>query len=147
GEKRSRRAMACGRAPHLRRNSSKAGRPCKRRFSPMKAILFTPLLIFSSILQVAASTIVVDNTVDPGDGVCASPGCTLREAITAANANPGPDIINFNIPGAGVHTITPTSELPTITETVTIDGYTQPGASANTLTVADDAVLLIELDG
>src|SRR5262245_60633998 len=99
----------------------------------MKAIVFVPLLIFSVILQVAASTIVVDNTVDPGDGVCASPGCTLREAITAANANPGPDIINFNIPSAGVHTITPTTKLPTITEAVTIDGYTQPGASANTL--------------
>ena len=28
-----------------------------------------------------------------------------------------------------------------------IDGYTQTGASANTLAVGNDAVLLIELDG
>ena len=81
---------------------------------------------------------MVDNTVDPGDDMCGSPSCTLREAITAANNNPGVDTIIFNIPDAGVQTITPTSPLPTITETVTIDGYTQPGASANTLTVSSD---------
>lgn len=69
----------------------------------MKAILIITVPLFLSlVLRVAASTIVVDNTVDPGDGVCSAPGCTLREAITAANANPGPDIINSNIPGAGV---------------------------------------------
>ncbi len=41
--------------------------------------------------------------------------------------------------------------LPEITETVTIDGYTQPGASENTLSTAQgqglDTVLKIELDG
>jgi len=95
----------------------------------------------------AGSTIVVDNTVDPGDGICASPGCTLREAITAANTSPGADTITFNIAGAGVHTITPTSALPDITEAVTIDGYTQQGASENTLAVGNDAVLQIELNG
>src|SRR5262245_8777850 len=114
---------------------------------PMKARLATLLLFFSLIPHVPGSTIVVDNTVDPGDGICASPGCTLREAITAANTNPGADTIVFNIPGGGVHTISPTSSLPEITESVTIDGYTQPGASENTLAVGDDAVLLIELDG
>jgi len=41
----------------------------------------------------------------------------------------------------------PTSALPTITDPVTIDGYTQPGANANTLTDGDNAVLLIELNG
>ena len=30
---------------------------------------------------------------------------------------------------------------------VTIDGYTQPGASPNTQLTSDDAVLLIELNG
>ena len=34
-----------------------------------------------------------------------------------------------------------------ITDTVTIDGYTQSGASANTLAVGSDAAILIELDG
>src|SRR5205807_1996407 len=59
----------------------------------------------------------------------------------------GTDTINFNIPGAGVHTISPASALPTITDPVTIDGYTQPGASMNTLANSDNAVLLIELNG
>src|SRR5262249_23620161 len=39
------------------------------------------------------------------------------------------------------------SALPTITEAVTIDGYSQSGASANTLTTGDNAVLLVELNG
>src|SRR5205814_535163 len=43
--------------------------------------------------------------------------------------------------------ITPLSALPTITDPVIIDGFTQPGSSANTLTVGDDSVHLIELDG
>src|SRR5262249_17605721 len=57
------------------------------------------------------------------------------------------DEIKFNIPGAGLHTIKPQSALPTITDAVTIDGYTQPGASANTEANGNNAVLLIELDG
>jgi CSLREA domain-containing protein len=119
----------------------------KGDYRRMKTTLNTLLFMFALAVGATAATIVVDNTVDPGDGICASPGCTLREAITAANTNPGADIITFNIPGAGVHTITPTSALPTITETLTIDGYTQPGASENTLAVGNDAVLEIELDG
>jgi hypothetical protein len=35
--------------------------------------------------------------------------------------------------------------LPAITDTVIIDGYSQPGASPNTLAVGDNAVLKIEL--
>ena len=48
-----------------------------------------------------------------------------------------------------MQTIQPTTNLPTITAPVFIDGYSQPGASVNTnpITMADNAVLLIELDG
>src|SRR5258705_8539479 len=60
---------------------------------------------------------------------------------------PGAVMIGFNIPGAGVQTIEPQSLLPFITRTVTMDGYTRPGASPNTLANADNAVLLIELSG
>ena len=45
-----------------------------------------------------------------------------------------------------MHTIAPASSLPAITETVVIDGYTQPGSSPNTLADAVNAVLLIEFD-
>ncbi len=112
----------------------------------MKTILICPLLFVTFALRAAADTFTVTNTADPGDGIC-NVACTLREAITAANANPGADIIAFNIPGSVLHTISPTSNLPTISETLTIDGYTQPGASENTLPGGENAVLLIELNG
>jgi len=75
--------------------------------------------------------------------------CTLRAAIQQANFNSGADIINFDIPGLGPHTIQPFSALPTITEQVIIDGYTQPGASPNTNGpgLGLNTVLKIELDG
>jgi hypothetical protein len=89
---------------------------------------------------VNAATYTVTNTNNSGAG-------SLRQAVLDANANAGADTIAFNIPGAGVHTITPTSQLPDITDAVTIDGYTQPGASPNTQMTSDDAMLLIELNG
>src|SRR5207244_1390974 len=39
------------------------------------------------------------------------------------------------------------SALPTLTDSVIIDGYSEAGASANTLTTGDNAVLTIELRG
>jgi hypothetical protein len=86
-----------------------------------------------------AATFVVGNTADDGPG-------SLRQAILDANAHPGLDFITFSIPGPGVHVILPTSPLPTITDPVVIDGYTQPGASPNTLSNADNAVLQVVLD-
>jgi len=86
----------------------------------------------------------------PGDGVCetsTSGNCSLRAAIEEANVNSGTDTIKFNIPSSGVHTISPNSSLPDLTDPVVIDGYSQPGASANTVVNGDNAVLLIELNG
>ena len=73
--------------------------------------------------------------------------CTLRAAIMEANATPGSDLIIFKIPGAGRHTITPESDLPAITESVTINGYTEPGASPNTRKKGTNAKLMIAIDG
>ena len=105
----------------------------------------------------ASTTFTVNSTGDQLDatinGMCdvdlATQGkqCTLRAAIEEANDTPGADAIHFNIPGTGVRTITPGSGLPDLTEQVTIDGYTQPGASPNTLTKGTNAVLMIELNG
>jgi hypothetical protein len=89
------------------------------------------------------ATFTVLNTLASGPG-------SLRQAILDANATPnvgGPDLIAFNIPGGGVRTIRPTSALPAVTDPVVIDGYTQPGASPNTLPDGNNAVLLIELRG
>jgi hypothetical protein len=89
----------------------------------------------------AAATFTVTNTNDSGTG-------SLRQAILNANAATGADAINFNIPGAGAKTISPSSELPTITDAVTVDGYSQPGSSPNTRDVgSSDAVPLVELSG
>src|SRR6266511_780448 len=76
--------------------------------------------------RLAPAVITVTTASDdltPNDGSVA-----LREAITAVNAGNDlgdPDIIN----------------------PVTIDGYTQTGASVNTQDNTDDAVILIQLDG
>jgi CSLREA domain-containing protein len=95
----------------------------------------------------ASTTFTVTNTADPGNGICDASGCTLREAIDAANDTPGKDAIHFNIGGGGVQTIKPKSVLPTIEDAVTIDGYTQTGASKNALTQGTNAVLKIEISG
>ena len=90
----------------------------------------------------SGGTFVVSNTRDSGAG-------SLREAINQANDNAGLDGIEFNIPGTGPHTIQPTTGLPEITDTVIIDGFTQPGASPNTNLpgLGSNALLMIELDG
>ena len=44
-----------------------------------------------------------------------------------ANSFGGSNMITFNIGGGGLQTIHPASALPEITNTLTIDGTTQPG--------------------
>ena len=89
------------------------------------------------------STMLVSTIDDSGPG-------SLRQAIldnNADSANTAADTIDFNIPGTGVQTIQPLSELPAVTHPVVIDGYSQPGSKPNDLAQGDDAVLSIELDG
>ncbi len=101
------------------------------------------LLVLSALLaaSAAAATFTVTNTNDTGPG-------SFRQALLDANAAAGLDTIVFNIPGAGVHTITtPATDLPNITSPVLIDGYTQLGSAPNTnaLNAGINAVLQIEL--
>ncbi len=126
-----------------------------RWHSPIAIVVLAWLLSGTA----GAATITVTST---GDAAANDGQCTLREAIIAANGNvasgtmagecaageakPIVDLIQFNIPGAGVQTIHPASTL-VITEAVKIDGYTQHGSSVNTQAVGDDAVLLIEIAG
>src|SRR5262245_39208819 len=121
----------------LRRRVTKSiSRP--HRFRPMLQRLEDKL---------APTVFTVINTDASGPG-------SLSAAIFAANSSPNVgviDEIHFNIPGAGVHTIFAAdgfpAAMPTITDGVIIDGYTQPGASPNTLAVGDNAVLTIEING
>ena len=55
---------------------------------------------------------------------------SLREAIDAANRTTGINTIRFNLPGGGQHTISVGSALPTITDTVVIDGTTDSDFSS-----------------
>jgi CSLREA domain-containing protein len=91
-------------------------------------------------------TITVNSTADSNNG-CNTTECTLREAIGQANTTPGRQRIAFAIPGDGPHQIVPATALPTITDAVFIDGYSQTGASPNTLAQGSNATLKIELSG
>ncbi len=102
---------------------------------------------FSPCFFLDPPPLVVTSVADTDGSTCGAT-CSLRQAINAANATPGISrVINFNIPGAGVLMISPTSPLPNITNAVLIDGYSQPGASANTLINGNDAVIRVRLDG
>ncbi len=77
-----------------------------------------------------ATIYTVNNSSDADDGNCTSLHCTLREAINAANGHSGHDTIRFNF--FSVTSILPNSELPDITDPVTIDGITGNGSSCPT---------------
>ena len=94
----------------------------------------------------AQTTFTVNATGDgadanTGDGVCddGAGSCALRAALEQANAAVGLDTIHFNIPGTGLHTITPATSLPIITDPVVIDGSTEPGASRSVRAMAASA--------
>ena len=73
------------------------------------------------------ATFTVTNTNDSGAG-------SLRQAILDANSLAGTDTIAFSI-GSGVQTITLSTMLPHITDTVIINGTTQSGYSGTPLIV------------
>ena len=63
------------------------------------------------------------NTNDSGPG-------SLRQAILDSNSRQASALVNtisFDIPGSGVQTIKPLTDLPTVTQPVNIDATTQPG--------------------
>ena len=126
----------------------------------MALAMLAAILLAAEPSYAAGTTFTVDSAVDGSDAdqtdnvcdadVSSARVCTLRAAIEQANTNNNPeqvDRINFNIPGTGVRTISPNSELPEVIEQVTIDGYSQPGASPNTKAVGTNAKLLVQLAG
>ena len=85
------------------------------------------LLVGAAASSALAETFVVTSTADPGDGTCTAAGigdgCTLREAIDAANADAGADTIDAT---AVSGTIGLTAALPDLSSDITIVG---PGAT------------------
>jgi hypothetical protein len=83
-------------------------------------------------IRTLLSAFIVSSTADSGAG-------SLRQAIIDSNAAVGQtNQIDFALPGLGLQSITPTSPLPAITQSVLIDGWSQPGC---------DGTPLIELNG
>jgi hypothetical protein len=128
--------------------------------------LFKCLLGLAATPLAPAATFVVDTTSPSNLAACtaAANDCSLSGAITRAEVDAVADLISFNIPttdpgyipaAAGVQDywrITPSGaspSLPAINQPLTIDGYTQPGALANTNTPSQgglNGVLKIEID-
>lgn len=100
---------------------------------------FSPAL--RALTSQPANTFVVTTTADSGPG-------SLRQALTDANAafNLG-DRITFAIPGTGPHVIAVATALPAIGAPVTLDGFSQPGATPNSLADGFNGNLQIHLDG
>src|SRR5512141_1158976 len=80
------------------------------------------VLLYSVSPFARAATFVVTKTADTNDGTC-NADCSLREAIVAANANPGADVIT----------------LPAGTYTLTIAGANENAAASGDLDITDSA--------
>lgn len=104
---------------------------------------------FEAYGEQVATGLIVNSIADPGDGNCDITECTLHEAIAAANSTAEHDEITFAVPGDGPHTIHLITPLPTIATSMTINGYSQPGAqpASGTDPATFDAVVTIEIDG
>ncbi|MFO0869119.1 MAG: LamG-like jellyroll fold domain-containing protein [Pirellulales bacterium] len=99
---------------------------------PSSGYWFSPSLTATALtLHTVLPTFVVSDTGDSGGG-------TLRQAILDANSHIGESQITFTVSGSGVRTIQPASSLPSITQSVLVDGWSQPGFAG---------LPLIELDG
>jgi hypothetical protein len=124
------------------------------------AVALVALFALVGAAPTEAATIKVTST---GEGTVGTVGqCTLSEALTNANSDSTintdcaggsgteMDTIVFEIPASqclfGACIIRPPFTYNILGQT-TIDGYTQPGASPNTLAVGNGAVVRIELNG
>jgi hypothetical protein len=97
--------------------------------SPGKAIptalALAALALAGDAASAQAATYTVTTVNDAGPG-------SLRRALMQSGQQLNADRIEFAIPGAGLHTIAVASDLPVVTEDVTIDGYSQAGSSPAT---------------
>lgn len=130
--------MTPKRTAHLKHTIQTHTRPWR---SGIFCLLLSLLWLGEAQAQ-CVNTATVTRTLDSGTG-------SLRWAIERVNSCPGQGVIDFSIPGTGPHRITITSSLPIITEAVLIDGFSEPGAFANTSDGfgATDAEPMIELRG
>ena len=91
----------------------------------------------AAVAPAAIYTVTV--TTDAGPG-------SLRQAILDANANAGPDTIEFNI-SIPPFTIVPLTPLPAITDPVVLDGTTQPGFAGTPIVEISGALAPVATNG
>lgn len=129
---------------------------------PRHCSAFSGLVVLCLAAPGYAATLVIDTTSDLSLTACTATAadCSLRGALAAANATPAADVIEFNIP-PGDPGFQPASGhwrisipegplLPSTGPSVLIDGFSQPGAMANTNTPEAgglNGVLKIEIRG
>ena len=99
------------------------------------------------VMSVPTAVFTVTTAVDDFGDCVNNVNCSLRSAILAANTSVGTSAINFNIAGGGVQTIQVGSQLPTVTNSVIIDGTTQPGYSGSPLIEINGNLLFTPTDG
>ena len=108
---------------------------------PLRTALALATLTYAT--AVPAATWIVDNGSDATLTACEpaiAADCSLRGAMTRANALNDSDVIEFAIPAedashvpeTGHWRIVAASDLPLITAPLVIDGFTQTGAAPNT---------------
>jgi len=94
----------------------------------MKRLLFITIIL-ACAASASATTFVVNSLVDPGVGTCDVAECTLREAMNAANANPGADTITFSVSGTIYLDTGSFTLFPIVTSDMTIDAAGRPSRS------------------
>jgi hypothetical protein len=134
----------------------------RRRKRPAVEVLEERQLLAVITVDTAADETAMDSTlslreaIEVSDGTLAISLLSAQERAQVSGAVGNSNTIDFNIPksdqgydsASGVWTITLHSELPAITtNAAVIDGYTQPGASPNTLAQGDNAKLAIAING
>lgn len=93
------------------------------------------------VTVVSGNCLEVTTTANSGLG-------SLAQAMYCANAIAGEETITFNIAGDGPHVIAPDIELPYLSDTVVLDGASQPSnASVCTTAPANRPTYQIVLDG
>jgi CSLREA domain-containing protein len=113
----------------------------KSRMSKVAAVAARTALVCAALAmpataEAAVDTRTVNSTLDPGDGSCATNGCTLREAITELNLDfdtTDQDQINIAFNSFFDHTITLVGSGLTISDPVAIasTGVFSPTVSGN----------------
>jgi hypothetical protein len=101
--------------------SARRDRRDGRQARPRRRIAVIPEFPTTLEDRCLLSTYTVTSLADDG-----SAG-TLRSVIQRVNSDSTPDVVDFALPGTAPYVIRPLSGLPQITNSVTIDGTSQPG--------------------